>query len=205
MPNKQTLSFEDMGIEHASVREARENFAPLLTSVATASERVVLTRHGKPWVAIVDIDDLNELIKLDDEKLSAFALEQHKSVNDVTRDHYSTQETVKNVFETKNIHSDTAPERTQALENKVLELKRKIEELNIEKARLEGMVEVFQSTRRNLRHGLMARSIEISLICESNEVMFHVADHPKNKRRKRVNFSGTSAPIRKAGFRSKPS
>ena len=85
MSNKQTPSFESMGIDHVSVREARENFAPLLTGVATTSERVVLTRHGRPWVAIVDIDDLSELVKLDDEKLNVFALAHHESVNDITK------------------------------------------------------------------------------------------------------------------------
>jgi prevent-host-death family protein len=148
MSNKQTPSFKDMGIEHVSVREARENFAPLLMGVATASERVVLTRHGKPWVVIVDVDDLSELVKLDDQKLTAFALEHHGSVNDVTKDHVSTQEEVTNILDTEDIDSftDTAPEKEKALEGQVGALKRAIEKLRNEKAHLEGMVEVFQNT-----------------------------------------------------------
>lgn len=178
MPNKPTPYFKDIGIEHVSVREARENFAPLLASVATTSERVVLTRHGKPWVAIVDVDDLSELVKLDGKKLDAFALAHHESVNDIIKDHVSTQEEVTHIPETADIKcfTDAASEREQTLESQVFELKRQIEELNIEKARLGGMVEVFQNTRK----------IQPSLKRRLNGGAVHALENPKNQRRGRI-------------------
>lgn len=143
MPNKQIPSFEDMDIEHVSVREARERFAPLLTSVATASERVILTRHKKPWVAIVGVDDLNELVKLDNEKLSAFASRHRESVNDVTNEHSASRDEAASILETEETDDfiDWPSERERELEAKVDELELEIQKLEKEKYFLEGKIE----------------------------------------------------------------
>lgn len=175
MPNDQIPSFDDMGIEHVSIREAREKFAPLLAGVATTSEWVVITRHGKPYAAIVDTDALGELNKLDHEKLSAFALTHHESVEKVNIDHVSTQEAAAKVLETNNIHcfSDTGSEGKESLENQVVELQQEIEELYVENARLEGMVEAHQNISLNLPP---------SAIGKSNLVVFSTTAFANRKR-----------------------
>ena len=44
-----------------STVEARENFSDLINKAAYGNQRVVLTRRGKPLVAVVSLDDLDQL------------------------------------------------------------------------------------------------------------------------------------------------
>ena len=46
-----------------STVEARENFSDLINKAAYGNERVVLTRRGKPLVAVVSLEDLERLKK----------------------------------------------------------------------------------------------------------------------------------------------
>jgi len=50
-----------------STREARENFSDVINRAAYGKERVVLTRRGKPLVAVVPIEDMELLERLEDE------------------------------------------------------------------------------------------------------------------------------------------
>jgi prevent-host-death family protein len=47
------------------VTQARAEFADLVNRVVYGGERIVMTRHGKPLVALVSADDLELLEKLD--------------------------------------------------------------------------------------------------------------------------------------------
>lgn len=44
-----------------STVEARENFSDMINKAAYGNERVVLTRRGKPLVAVVSLDELHAL------------------------------------------------------------------------------------------------------------------------------------------------
>ena len=44
--------------ETMTTAKARDHFADLLNRTAYGKERVVLTRHGKPVVAVVPVEDL---------------------------------------------------------------------------------------------------------------------------------------------------
>ena len=55
--------------------DARENFAELLNRVAFAKRRVVLTRRGKPFVAVIPMDDI-EWIELIEDQLDVMAAER---------------------------------------------------------------------------------------------------------------------------------
>lgn len=44
-----------------STVEARENFSDMINKAAYGSESVVLTRRGKPLVAVVSLDELKAL------------------------------------------------------------------------------------------------------------------------------------------------
>ncbi len=46
-----------------STVEARENFSDLINKAAYGNQRVVLTRRGKPLVAVVSLEDLGRLKK----------------------------------------------------------------------------------------------------------------------------------------------
>jgi prevent-host-death family protein len=48
------------------ISEARESFSTTVNRVAYAGERVVLTRHGKRVAAVVPIEDLELLERLED-------------------------------------------------------------------------------------------------------------------------------------------
>ncbi|HKP52835.1 MAG TPA: type II toxin-antitoxin system Phd/YefM family antitoxin [Chloroflexia bacterium] len=50
-----------------STGEARDNFADVINRVAYGKERVVLTRRGKRLVAVVPIEDVLLLEKLEDQ------------------------------------------------------------------------------------------------------------------------------------------
>lgn len=41
--------------------EARDNFSELLNQAAYGHQRVLLTRRGKPLVAVIPLDDLSKL------------------------------------------------------------------------------------------------------------------------------------------------
>jgi prevent-host-death family protein len=47
--------------------KARENFAEVVNQVAYSKDRVVLTRHGKDFAAVVPIEDYLLLEKIEDE------------------------------------------------------------------------------------------------------------------------------------------
>ena len=49
-----------------STREARENFSDVVNRAAYGKERVILTRRGKPVVAVVPMADIELLEALDD-------------------------------------------------------------------------------------------------------------------------------------------
>jgi prevent-host-death family protein len=49
------------------VTQARAEFADLVNRVSYGGERIVVTRHGKPIVALVTADDLAKLEQLDRE------------------------------------------------------------------------------------------------------------------------------------------
>jgi mRNA interferase RelE/StbE len=51
-----------------STREARENFSDVINRAAYGKERVILTRRGKPLVAVVPMADV-ELLETIEDKL----------------------------------------------------------------------------------------------------------------------------------------
>ncbi|MDF1759109.1 MAG: type II toxin-antitoxin system Phd/YefM family antitoxin [Coxiellaceae bacterium] len=48
-----------------STVEARENFSELINQAAYGKKRIVLTRRGKPLVAVISIEDLKRLNETD--------------------------------------------------------------------------------------------------------------------------------------------
>lgn len=52
---------------HVSVSDARETFAELVNRVAYRQERVLVARRGRPVAAIVPIEDVELLERLEDE------------------------------------------------------------------------------------------------------------------------------------------
>ena len=52
---------------HVSVSEARETFADLINRVAYRNERVLVTRRGRPIAAIVPIEQVEALERMEDE------------------------------------------------------------------------------------------------------------------------------------------
>ncbi len=48
-----------------STVEARENFSELINQAAYGKKRIVLTRRGKPLVAVISIEDLKRLNEAD--------------------------------------------------------------------------------------------------------------------------------------------
>jgi prevent-host-death family protein len=52
---------------HVSVSEARETFAELVNRAAYGHERVLVARRGRPVAAIVPIEDVEFLERLEDE------------------------------------------------------------------------------------------------------------------------------------------
>jgi prevent-host-death family protein len=51
--------------EEIPVTQARADFADLVNRVVYGGERIVMTRHGKPLVALVSAEDLERLEQLD--------------------------------------------------------------------------------------------------------------------------------------------
>ena len=79
MPTQRIAHSGEMGRD---ITEVRQNFSETVNQVAYGKERVLVTRHGKPLVALVPIEDLQLLEELEDridlEKTRA-ALEQAKT------------------------------------------------------------------------------------------------------------------------------
>lgn len=48
-----------------STVEARENFSELINQAAYGKKRIVLTRRGKPLVAVISMEDLNHLAEVE--------------------------------------------------------------------------------------------------------------------------------------------
>jgi len=69
--------------ETMTTAEARDHFADLLNRTAYGKERVVLTRHGKPLVAVVPVEDLALMRELEDRidvEAARKALKESKSI-----------------------------------------------------------------------------------------------------------------------------
>lgn len=64
-------------METVSVGEARRNLAELVAKVGFGGKRVLLERHGKPIAAVVSIQDLEKLerleLQLDERRAQALA------------------------------------------------------------------------------------------------------------------------------------
>jgi prevent-host-death family protein len=58
---------DDHAAGHVSVSEARETFAELVNRAAYGHERVLVSRRGKPIAAIVPIEDVEYLERIEDE------------------------------------------------------------------------------------------------------------------------------------------
>ncbi len=67
--------------------EARAHFSEMVNRAGYGRERVVLTRRGKPVAAMVSIDDLEQLERLEDDhdsRLGVAALEQWQAEGTAT-------------------------------------------------------------------------------------------------------------------------
>ncbi|WP_405655565.1 type II toxin-antitoxin system Phd/YefM family antitoxin [Streptomyces sp. RK9] len=58
------------------VTQARAELADLINRVVYGNERVVVTRHGKPLVALVSADDLRRLDELEEAEVIGAAAEE---------------------------------------------------------------------------------------------------------------------------------
>jgi prevent-host-death family protein len=58
---------DEHSIGHVSISEARETFADLVNRAAYGHERVRVVRRGRPVAAIVPIEDVELLERLEDE------------------------------------------------------------------------------------------------------------------------------------------
>lgn len=56
---------EQMNTEKINTNQARKEFADNINRVAYGHERLTVTRHGKPVAAIISVDDLEFLEKLE--------------------------------------------------------------------------------------------------------------------------------------------
>jgi len=57
-----------MAVSTVSVREAKARFSELSNRVVWRGERFIIERHGKPFVALVSVDDLKRLEELGEEE-----------------------------------------------------------------------------------------------------------------------------------------
>jgi prevent-host-death family protein len=60
-------SSDEHSTGHVSVSEARESFAELVNRAAYGHERVLVARRGRPIAAIVPIEDVELLERIEDE------------------------------------------------------------------------------------------------------------------------------------------
>jgi len=49
-----------------STVEARENFSDMINKAAYGNQRVILTRRGKPLVAVISLQELNQFNKAEE-------------------------------------------------------------------------------------------------------------------------------------------
>jgi prevent-host-death family protein len=68
-------STDDHQAGHVSVSEARETFAELVNRAAYGHERVLVARRGRPVAAIVPIEDVEFIERMEDELDLRAALE----------------------------------------------------------------------------------------------------------------------------------
>jgi prevent-host-death family protein len=68
-------STDDHKAGHVSVSEARETFAELVNRAAYGHERVLVARRGRPVAAIVPIEDVEFIERMEDELDLRAALE----------------------------------------------------------------------------------------------------------------------------------
>ena len=68
-------STDDHKAGHVSVSEARETFAELVNRAAYGHERVLVARRGRPVAAIVPIEDVQFIERMEDELDLQAALE----------------------------------------------------------------------------------------------------------------------------------
>lgn len=54
-----------------STVEARENFSEMINQAAYGNQRVVLTRRGKPLVAVISLQELEEGAQVDNSQSDA--------------------------------------------------------------------------------------------------------------------------------------
>jgi prevent-host-death family protein len=62
-----TVSAQEDGVDEVPIRDARKEFADVLNRVAYRQERVVLTRRGKALAAVVPMEDVELLERLEDQ------------------------------------------------------------------------------------------------------------------------------------------
>jgi prevent-host-death family protein len=60
------VSYNSDDMNERRISEARESFSTTVNKVAFGGERVVLTRHGRRVAAVVPIEDLELLERLED-------------------------------------------------------------------------------------------------------------------------------------------
>ena len=65
-----------------TLREARQNFSDVINRAAYGKERVILTRRGKPFAAVVPMDDIELLETLEDKVDLEDALEALKEAEE---------------------------------------------------------------------------------------------------------------------------
>ena len=71
------------------VTEARAQFSELVNRVGFGKERIILTRHGRPLVALVPAEDLDDLVDLADAPAAVPAVPLRASVpGSEPRPHY---------------------------------------------------------------------------------------------------------------------
>lgn len=68
-------SDDEHRVGHMGVSEARESFAELVNRAAYGHERVLVARRGRPIAAIVSIEDVELLERVEDELDRQAALE----------------------------------------------------------------------------------------------------------------------------------
>ena len=63
-------------VVHASVTEAKRSLSELLNRAAFGRERIVITSHDKPKAAVISIEDLRRLERLEDVMAAIEGLEE---------------------------------------------------------------------------------------------------------------------------------
>ena len=76
-------------MDSASIAEVKRNISTLVNRVAFGGERIILTSRGKPKAALVSIEDLRKLERLEREESSLYAerkaaLAMAKAVREMT-------------------------------------------------------------------------------------------------------------------------